>query len=150
MKQLFILVISVLAFSSCEKLEMPVPKPLPVSPSDTLEWNLYLKFTYQNQTQTYFGLQPCDVKDIVFCEPPNYRNVEVGKEVYFKNFDNSVNLHFTYYYDKGIQRVMGNINQHSFVSNPNITDSTAYINLCGSTQNLFVEYDLFYKNNGNS
>ena len=139
----------VVVFSSCE-LEVPTPKPLPVSPSDTLDWNLYVKFTYQNQTQVYYGLEPCDVKGIVFCEPPSYRNVEVGKEVYFKNFDNSVNMHFTYFYDKGAQRVMGNINGHSFVSNPNITDTTAYINLCGSAQNLPIEFNLFYKNNGNS
>ncbi|MEY4571500.1 MAG: hypothetical protein RLZ10_711 [Bacteroidota bacterium] len=150
MRNLLIVLILGIIATSCEKLEMPIPKPLPISPADTLDWNLYVKFTYQNQTQAYFGMEPYQIKDVVFCEPPNYRSVEVGKEVYFKNFDNSVNMHFLYYYDNGIQRIMGNINGHSFVSNSDITDSTATINLCNSTQFLPIQFNLFYKSNGES
>ena len=149
MRNLIILFAVLVIASSCEK-EVPKPRPMAINPADTLNWNLYLSITYKNQTYNLYNLKPYKVNLLTNCEPPYYQTIEVGRDVYFKN-DSNINVHFLYYYGVGIKRVSGNINGHPFISNYDCNNDSTTINICNSTQNLPIYYNLFYKgNSGNS
>jgi hypothetical protein len=128
-KTLFILLLTIPFFASCEKEDNLQIKDLEVV--QEYPTIVYFKVSMPDGSlRTFYSTEPTKVKDLVSGIPP-YSNEPTGKVLYYDGFD----IHLTVIYSfvtKDVCHLSGSIDGHTFIMNI----GTETINICGGPQNV--------------
>lgn len=145
MKTTTLTILIALALSSCEKETfVPKQKVEQQQVSDSLNYNLYWSST-QLGIQVE-NLKPSRIFKLAELNTSSGLNEVYGERVDFYSEDSTKLFQFVYIYGQGITEGFGRIDNKTFILNV----QTSTINICQSSQNVEVEFDVFYKGQINS
>lgn len=135
MKNILIIIVSLVFGMSCEKETMPEP----IKPKGSVPQEFSLDWSCPSLGLEYKHLKPTRIVEYAEFDPSTGNNEPYGERVEFSTPDGKALLQFSYIYRDGVTEGMGRINGRTFITN--MESST--INICGGGQNIPVEFDLF-------
>lgn len=135
MKNILIIIVSLVLGMSCEKEAMPEP----AKPRGSVPHEFNLDWKCPSLGLEYKHLKPTKVVEYVEFDPSTGNNEPYGVRADFYTPDGKALLQFSYEYGKGVTQGFGSINGKTFITNM----ETKTINICGGGQNVPVEFDLF-------